>query len=249
MSLELLDVGFRYSHHGPMILKGLSLEFTAPATALLGRNGAGKSTILSLLSTAQHPNSGSIRLDGTPVDHASIRDYRKKVAWLPQNIQAIPGFTTRESVIYAGWLGGLSTARANSGVDSVLEEVGLAQQSAERATGLSGGQLRRLGIAQALIRDVQWLLLDEPFAGLDPVERLSLQQLLQRLAQHVHMIVSTHQTGDLMDLFDTIVVIDHGDAIWRGTPKEFFSLVPQGQAQAQGTDIGTAAFASLVDRK
>ena len=97
--------------------------------------------------------------------------HRRKVAWLPQHISPIPGFTVRESVVYAGWLGAMSFRQADAKADAVLAAVSLTEKSHEAAKSLSGGQLRRLGIAQALVRDATWLLLDEPFAGLDPIER------------------------------------------------------------------------------
>lgn len=244
--LCLEHVDYRYARDSPVVLHDTSLVFRHGITALLGRNGAGKSTVLSLLATSLMADGGCVSVDGLRATRRTLTEYRKRVAWMPQRIVPMRGFTVLESVVYAGWLGGLSTHEAEERTGSALSRVSLSDRSGDKASTLSGGQLRRLGIAQCLVRDVPWLLLDEPFAGLDPIERLSLERVLKSLSGTVDMVVSTHQTHDVVDVFDYVTVIDHGDSIWQGAPQEFFELGRS--VQGMGNDPGAAAFASLVSR-
>lgn len=139
----------------------------------------------------------------------------------------------RERVVYAGWLGCLPWKQTDDNADAALPRVSLSRQANDPAKSLSGGQLRRLGIAQSLARNGTWLLLDEPFAGLDPTERIHLQHVLKGISRTVHMVISTHQTADIITLFDTIVVIDAGRMLWRGGPAQFFAMAPD---EFSGTD-------------
>jgi ABC-2 type transport system ATP-binding protein len=113
---------------------------------------------------------------------------------------------------------------------------------ADRLTAqLSGGQQRRVGLAQLLVHRADLLLLDEPTAGLDPGQRARFRETLRRTAQDVPVVVSTHQVDDLTDLFDTVVVMDHGRIPFQGTTEAFMALAPE-----QSAHRAEAAYAALI---
>ncbi|WP_308217128.1 ATP-binding cassette domain-containing protein [Streptomyces noursei] len=209
------------------VLDDLSFEFPTGRTVLLGPNGAGKSTLLSLGASVRMPTSGTVTLGRLDIVRRRDRTrYRRHVGWLPQNVSPVPGLTVREQAAYGGWLKGLSRREAWDRSAKALGRVRLTQLAERRSHELSGGQLRRLGLAQTLIHDARVVLLDEPTAGLDPTQRRVFRDLVGELADDVSFIVSTHQTEDLADLYATVVVFDGGRALFHGSVAEFLRRAP-----------------------
>lgn len=196
-------------------------------TVLLGPNGAGKTTLLSLAATSLRPDAGRIELDGLTADH-DRKMLREAIGMMPQVVQPIPGFTATEQVAYVAWLRGTDTGATTAAAVEALDRVGLRSQADEIVSSLSGGQQRRVGLAQVLVRPARVLLLDEPTAGLDPAQRSRFRDLLAELPTDVPVLVSTHQVDDLTELFDTVVVLDHGVVRYQGSPAEFVELAPHG---------------------
>ncbi|MEE1929682.1 ATP-binding cassette domain-containing protein [Streptomyces sp. TRM 70351] len=224
LPLRYTDCTFGY-RSGVRVLDRLFLELPEGCTVVLGPNGAGKSTLLSLGASLLAPKRGRVALGELDSSRRRTRgEYRRRVGWLPQQIRPVPGITVREQAAYAGWLKGLSKAEAWRRSAQALERVRLSDLADRRSHELSGGQTRRLGIAQALVHDAEVVLLDEPTAGLDPVQRGVFRDLLGELADHVSFVVSTHQTEDLLDVYQTVVVLDRGQATYRGATEDFLSL-------------------------
>jgi ABC-2 type transport system ATP-binding protein len=144
-------------------------------------------------------------------------------------------------VAYAGWLKGLPKAKAWSEAARALERVGLAGDAHRRTAQLSGGQQRRVGLAQLLVHKADILLLDEPTAGLDPRQRAGFRKTLRAIAREVPVVVSTHQVDDLNDLFDTVVILDDGVIRFQGPIAAFMALAPKRSAHP-----GESAYASLI---
>lgn len=173
MELRIVGCSFAYRRSLP-VFDGYTASFAPGRTVLLGPNGAGKSTLLALLADSLQPQKGYVET-GTglsPRTWRGRREFRRRVAWLPQQVAPFPGLTVREHVAYAGWLKGLSRRDAWRRSTAALEDVDLASLAGRRATQLSGGQTRRMGIAGALVHEAEAILLDEPTAGLDPVADL-----------------------------------------------------------------------------
>ncbi|MEP7360765.1 MAG: ATP-binding cassette domain-containing protein [Chloroflexota bacterium] len=220
-------IAHRYQRGGPLVLSDFSWEMPPGRSVLLGPNGAGKTTLLAIGADALAPNRGRVRLgELDPARGGQKIAYRRAVAWMPQRVRAIPGMTCREQVAYVGWLKGLSRSDAWTRAQRALEIVDLTERADATAAHLSGGQLRRLGLAQCLTHDSKVLLLDEPTAGLDPEQRARFRDVLLGLPD-VPVMVATHQVDDLADLFDAVAVMNHGKIVWQGSPAAFLALAPQ----------------------
>ncbi len=240
--LQFHDVWFRYRRSGPDVLQGISWNVPVGRSVLLGPNGAGKTTLLAIGATALTAKRGTVaigRLD--PVRRSDRSAYRREVGWMPQDIRPMAGLTSREQLAYVGWLKGLGRLAAWEQAAKVLARVALDDVADRAAKELSGGQRRRLGLAQALIGDPKVLLLDEPSAGLDPAQRGRFREIMASVATGMTVLVSTHQVDDLDELFDDVVVIHEGALVWRGSVDAFMRLAPPGAVRP-----AEAAYASLV---
>ncbi len=224
MSAVLQDCTFQYRADIP-VFRDLTIELQPGATVLLGPNGAGKSTLLSLIVGLLRPDAGTVRI-GRLVSHArrTRSRYRRSVGWLPQRVVAMPGLKVREQVAYAGWLKGLNRRDAWANAAQALGRVGLGELAERPSKTLSGGQLRRVGIAQTLVHDAKLVVMDEPSAGLDPQQRRVLREVLNGVAGDVDLLVSTHQTEDISDIYQQVVVLDHGVVRFHGGVPEFMAL-------------------------
>jgi ABC-2 type transport system ATP-binding protein len=161
---------------------------------------------------------------------------------MPQHIHAVPGLTAHEQVAYAAWLKGLSKSDASKAALHALAQVGLAELAGRKASTLSGGQLRRLGLAQVLSHSAEVLLLDEPTVGLDPAQRSRFRELLAALPSQYPIVVSTHQVDDLSDVFDTVAVLDGGVIKFEGSVTAFLALAPSTFPERRAE----AAYARIV---
>ena len=158
---------------------------------------------------------------------------------MPQDVPPIPGLRVDEQVAYSGWLAGLSRRDAQSRAVEVLAAVNLSDKASSRASRLSGGQLRRVGLAQALVVNPQVLLLDEPTAGLDPAQRHPFREVLKSVPSGDQVVVvSTHLVDDIEDLYDRVVVMNEGCVIFAGTPDEFINLSEPGPNRAERSYLG-----------
>lgn len=212
---------------------------------LLGPNGAGKSTLLRLLVSAKSPTAGAVTCGELtlPGSGSTLKQWRRRVGWVPQHIQPIPMMTTREQAAYAGWLKGMNRRDAERSAMTALERVGLTSKADEGASTLSGGQLRRLGIAAALVHDCAVVVMDEPTAGLDPHQRRRLHRLIAEMSD-VEWLISTHQTEDLSLLEATVSVMTSGRITYQGSCDDFLAL-----GDDEGSDRARAAYESLVGQE
>jgi ABC-2 type transport system ATP-binding protein len=191
---------------------------------LLGPNGAGKTTMLRLLSTALPPSTGRIVVAGFDVtaSHADRVEARRRIGYCPQEVAFPRGMTAFAFLDYIAVLKEWKDSGSrHAEVQRVLDLVHLADRGAMKVAKLSGGQRRRLAIAQALLGSPELLVLDEPTTGLDPEQRASLRGLLSGLAGTV--LISTHQTEDVSALCDRVLVIDAGAIRFDGTVPELLA--------------------------
>jgi ABC-2 type transport system ATP-binding protein len=226
------------------VFSELSLAANGGSTALLGPNGSGKTTLLGLGATVLKPRHGRVSVDGLiPDNRRNLRLYRANVGWMPQTIRAVPGLTAREQVAYAGWLKGMNRTDAWREARQALGAVLLGSLEGRTAATLSGGELRRVGLAQVLVHNPRAALLDEPTAGLDPAQRMQFREILTRLAERTALLVSTHQTDDLAAVFDKVAVLVAGRILFTGCVTEFLELGAE-----SGVARGETAYMALLRR-
>jgi ABC-type multidrug transport system ATPase subunit len=204
---------------------------------LLGPNGAGKTSLLRMMATAIQPTSGRLRLLGRdPGSYGPRREIRRRLGYLPQNPGYYPGFTVTEFVEYFALLKEIPAARIPAAVAAAVERTGLGGHAKAKLRTLSGGMLRRVGIAQAIVNEPELLLLDEPTAGLDPEQRVAFRALLRDLGEQATVVVSTHLVEDVGAACSEVALMDAGKIVFQGTPDELI---------ARGEGTGAAGDAPL----
>jgi ABC-type multidrug transport system ATPase subunit len=149
---------------------------------------------------------------------------------MPQHVRPVAGLSVEEQVAYCAWLKGLSKAHARAEARLALERVDLIDEASTSSKRLSGGQLRRLGLAQALVGADGWLLLDEPTAGLDPDQRDRFARLIGGL--EASLVVATHQVEDIGSLFDHVVLLLPETPPYSAPVAEFLELDASGRGDA-----------------
>jgi ABC-2 type transport system ATP-binding protein len=199
-------------------LAEIDLELAQGVTGLLGPNGAGKTTLLRILATVMAPTSGAVRLLGLDPDDLDNRvEVRRTLGYLPQELGFPRGFTTFRFVDYMAVLKEWhESAPRHTEVRRVLDLVGATPFSTKRIRVLSGGQRRRVALAQALIGDPGLLVLDEPTTGLDPEQRAVLRGVLSSAGRRSTVVLATHQTEDVAALCERVIILDGGRVRWAG---------------------------------
>ncbi|GGN44436.1 ABC-2 type transport system ATP-binding protein [Actinoplanes campanulatus] len=203
-------------------LTDVSFTLYDGVTGLLGPNGAGKTTLLRIVATALPPDQGTLSVLGndprTPAGRLAVR---RRLGYLPQDPGFHPGFTAFEFVDYVAILKELTDRRArHQEVSRVLDAVGLSGQRGRRIRALSGGMRQRVALAAALAGDPDLLVLDEPTVGLDPEQRLRFREVIAELGEGRSVLLSTHQTEEVMALCQRVVVLDGGTVRFEGTPAD-----------------------------
>lgn len=232
------------------VLQSVNLNVPAGTTALLGPNGAGKTTLLHLVCGLRKPTQGSLNVMGVEVGARRRRqEIASLVGFLPQSFGYLPSYTVREFVTYAAWLKQVPRAQLNTRVESALSEVGMLDRSEKRMRTLSGGMIRRVGIATAIVHRPPLVVLDEPSAGLDPAQRHDLRDLLSRLSLTSSVIVSTHLIEDVRATCDAVVVLDRGRIRFTGSPADL-ERVPtlDGADSGAGSRIESGYLAVIKHR-
>jgi ABC-type multidrug transport system ATPase subunit len=200
---------------------GVDLQAGPGVFGLLGPNGAGKTTLLRMMATVIPPSSGTLRLlSRDPRAFGPRREIRRRLGYLPQSLGYYPSFTVLEFIEYFALLKELPPARVPGAVAAAVEQVSLGDKARAKLRTLSGGMLRRVGIAQAIVNDPDLLLLDEPTAGLDPEQRVSFRALLRDLGQRSTVVVSTHLVEDVGAACSEVALMHQGKIVFRGTPDE-----------------------------
>src|SRR5690349_23015568 len=196
MNVEITDLTRRFGRN--QAVAGVSLQAGPGVFGLLGPNGAGKTTLLRMMATVIPPTTGRLRLlDRDPATYGPRREVRRRLGYLPQNLGYYPGFTVAEFVEYFALLKEMPAARVPAAVATAVERVDLSGKAKAKLRTLSGGMLRRVGIAQAIVNEPELLLLDDPTAGLDPEQRVPFRALLRELGQRATVVVSTHLVEDV----------------------------------------------------
>jgi len=240
VTLTLDGLSKRYARD-QWALRDVSMRLGAGLVGLVGPNGAGKTTLLRILATVLRPTTGSVTWQGDDAlrQHAAVR---ATLGYLPQDFAVYPQLSARSFLTYIGELKGLSGPLLRRRVESVLELVHLRDEGEQRLATFSGGMIRRVGIAQALLTEPRLLLLDEPTSGLDPAERAHLRRTLSVLSRDRLIILSTHIMSDVEAMATDLVLLQAGRLVWTGTPG---GLLADAGGQVWALSATAAEFARL----
>ena len=217
MLLEVKDISKKYGAFPALNPLSCSME-SGELRGLVGSNGAGKSTFIKILSTLIKPTDGDILLDGK-----SIIKYpmimQKNIGYLPQDIAIYPNLSAVEFLMYMAALKRLPKRKAKEQVEYLLEILHLSDAKNKRLAGFSGGMKQRVGIACALLGDPEIIIVDEPTTGLDPVERVTLRNILSKLACSKIVLLSTHIISDIEATASRIMILKKGILLFNDTPQ------------------------------
>ena len=186
---------------------------------LLGPNGSGKTTSINCILQLLAYDKGTIELFGEPMTPARY-DLKRRIGVVPQQVAVFDELTVRENIDYFCSLYVNDRKRRRALVDEAIDFVGLGDFTKFRPGKLSGGLARRLNIACGIAHKPELIFFDEPTVGLDPEERIHFRNLFSRTAQDRLVLLSTHIIEDVQSVCDRLVVIDHGQILFTGTPEQ-----------------------------
>ena len=202
------------------VLADVSVSFGEGVYGILGENGAGKTTMLRCIAGIIRNYQGTIRL---PKDC--------HIGYLPQRFGMMEELTVWEALKYAALLKKIKAS--DDRMEQLLRLLNLEEQKDKRVAKLSGGMLRRLGIAQAFLDEESLVLLDEPTAGLDPVERIRFKEFLQEMGRKRTVLLSTHLLNDVEAVYQKVMILQGGRNIFEGTVEELKARAPEDEASVE----------------
>ncbi len=205
------------------VVRDVSLTLSQGETVgLLGPNGAGKTTVFYMITGLIKPDKGAITLNGFPVTHLPMyRRARLGIGYLPQEASIFRGLTVAQNVMAILELTEPNKRQRRATLEELLDEFGLTRLAGSPATSLSGGERRRVEIARALASKPDFMLLDEPFAGVDPIAVSDIQALVRHLTQRgIGVLITDHNVRETLGLIDRATIIANGAVLTEGTPQE-----------------------------
>ena len=221
-SIELEHIIKSYS--GKPVIRDVSLALPVnTTTAIVGESGSGKSTLLQLVNGLVLPDSGSVRVQGRPLDYDHLPGVRRTMGYAVQGAGLFPHLTIRENVTMMARLEGWPAARTRDRYDTLLALFGLDDELSERFPhSLSGGQAQRVGLCRAMMLDPPLLLLDEPFSGLDPITRASIYREMLQLEHSGarSILLVTHDMNEAARLAERLVILKQGRVVQQGSAQE-----------------------------
>ena len=219
----LVVEGLVKSYKRRPVVRGVSLSVRrGEAVGLLGPNGAGKTTVFYMITGLIAADSGTIRLDGADITHLPMyRRARLGIGYLPQESSIFRGLTVEENIRAVLELTHGSRAQRDSKLRELLDEFSISHLRHSPAVALSGGERRRVEIARALAAEPQFMLLDEPFAGIDPIAIGDIRKLVRQLtARGIGVLITDHNVRETLELIDTALIVHEGEVLTEGSPDE-----------------------------
>lgn len=207
--IKIENVSFKYKKR--QVLNSINLEIDSGVYGLLGPNGAGKTTLIRCITEILHPYKGTIIAPNS-------------IGYCPQKFGFFKQLTVYETLEYFAALKEIPKKLHQKTIMECIEKVNLTEQREKKMGSLSGGMIRRVGIAQALLGDPKLIIFDEPTAGLDPEERLRFRNILSHIQKDSTVLVSTHIVEDVVTSCDHILVLNNGSVVSNSTPEELRNL-------------------------
>jgi ABC-type multidrug transport system ATPase subunit len=207
MRLEI--EGLSKSYKDKKALESVNLFVSNGIYGLLGPNGAGKTTLMRILAGLITPDEGRVVFDGEDV-LKNIDNFRYKIGYLPQEFGCYRSISVKECLDTIGVLKGIDASERKKQIEKILCEVNLSDEYKKKVGALSGGMRRRLGIAQAMLGNPSFIMVDEPTAGLDPEERIRFRGFIRKFATNRAILLSTHIIEDIKNNCDGLALINNG---------------------------------------
>jgi len=223
---ELRAAGLCKSYGGRKVLDNVSLVLRrGEVVGLLGPNGAGKTTTFYIIVGLIAPESGQVRLGEKEITRLPMYlRARSGISYLPQEPSVFRKLTVQDNLRCIAETLDIPAAKREALTSALLEEFGIAHLRNQGAYTLSGGERRRLEIARALVLTPQFILLDEPFAGIDPLAVLDIQRIIRRLKERgIGVLVTDHNVRETLNITDRAYIINDGKILREGSPEELTS--------------------------
>jgi lipopolysaccharide export system ATP-binding protein len=216
-------LGLEKSYQRKKVVDDVSVKVKkGEVVGLLGPNGAGKTTTFSLILGLVPSDAGKVQLDGEEITHLPMfARARRGLCLLPQEPSAFRKLSVRDNLLAIRELSRDISGPFNEDSDTTLKELGLSKLADAQAFTLSGGERRRLEIARALVTDPEYILLDEPFTGIDPLAIADLQEIIIGLRDRgLGLLITDHSVRETLQITDRAYIIDKGRILKEGTPEE-----------------------------
>lgn len=222
--MKLTAAHLAKSYKGRQVVKDVSLEVNAgQIVGLLGPNGAGKTTTFYMIVGLVPSDRGKIQLGEQDLTDQPIHQRaRLGIGYLPQESSIFRKLTVRDNLMaILQTRKDLTAAQQEETADDLLEEFHIGHISQSLGMSLSGGERRRVEIARALAADPRFILLDEPFAGVDPISVLDIKKIIQHLSQRgIGVLITDHNVRETLDVCETAYIVSHGELIAKGAPAD-----------------------------
>lgn len=222
--MELAIHQLSKSYRQTEAIRSISLQLTPGIYGLLGPNGAGKSTLIKMITTNLQSSSGTIKWEDQDITELGSV-YRNIVGYMPQQQDVYSDFTGNRFLRYMAALKGLTKIEANERIAHLVSIVNLKDVIGRKISSYSGGMKQRLLIAQALLNDPKLLILDEPTAGLDPKERISIRNFISTIASNKIVLIATHVVSDIEYIAKEIIVMKKGEILLKGEPADLLDTM------------------------
>ena len=214
------------NYSGRKVVNDVSMSVESGAVVgLLGPNGAGKTTTFYLTVGMVTPDAGTVRIDEMDVtqDPMYVRA-RKGIGYLPQETSVFRKLTVRDNLMVILETLPLERTEMNQRADTLLEELGIARLSSQKAVVLSGGEKRRLEISRTLATNPAFILLDEPFAGIDPLAVIDIKNIIKHLRdRNIGVLISDHNVRETLEVCDRAYILNNGQVIESGPPDKIIA--------------------------
>lgn len=221
---ELKLIGVSKTYKDKKAVNDITATFGQGIYGLLGENGAGKTTLMRMICGLLKPSGGTLRCDGRDIIKLG-GDYRRLLGYLPQDFGYYPDYSAWRFLMYMAALKALPEKTAKKRAEELLALVNLTDVKDKKLKTFSGGMVKRIGIAQALLNEPEILILDEPTSGLDPKERVRFRNIISSLGRDRIIILSTHIVSDIGYIADRILMMRHGELAASGSVEELLSSV------------------------
>lgn len=205
------------------VVDGVQVDVSpGEVVGLLGPNGAGKTTTFYMVVGLLQPDTGTVTLDGEEITRLPMyRRARKGISYLPQEPSVFRKLTVEENILAILESLSLPAPERRERLDNLLEDLNIRHVMRSKAYSLSGGERRRVEISRALATEPSYILLDEPFAGIDPIAVIDIQNIIRQLKERgIGVLITDHNVRETLNICDRAYILDKGQVIEQGVPSD-----------------------------